>query len=79
MSAGDGSASDNNLVKAISKLPGGNLQVLTFNAGIQVGKKVFSETGKVLEATEGALGDAGEVAKRAGGMLSDWAKKRLGI
>lgn len=79
VSAGDGSASENNLVKAISKLPGGNLQVLTFNAGIQVGKKVFSETGKVLEDTQGALGDAGEAAKRAGGRLSNWAKKRLGF
>lgn len=55
------------------------MQVLTFNVGVQVGKKVFSETGKVLEDAGGALGDAGEAAKRAGGRLSNWAKKRLGI
>lgn len=78
-SAPDGSASSNDLVKFVSKLPGGNIQVLSFNLGVLVGKKVIDETGNVLEDGRKALGDPAGSVKRAGGRLERWIKNRSGL
>jgi hypothetical protein len=75
--ASDGSASENDLVKVVRRLPGGELQVQSFNAGVLVGKKLIDGAGRVLEDTKTVLGDAVDGAAKAGGRLGDWIKKRL--
>jgi hypothetical protein len=75
--ASDGSASENDLVKAVRSLPGGALQIQSFNAGVLVGKKVIDSAGRVLEDTRTVLGGAVDGAAKAGGRLKDWFKKRL--